>query len=49
MRKITPTTTTGLGAQPPRTSQGLQVRGWVEAGSSGRERERKRPTLPTSP
>lgn len=26
MRKITPTTTTGLGAQPSRTSQGLQAR-----------------------
>ncbi|XP_032712604.1 codanin-1 isoform X1 [Lontra canadensis] len=25
VRKITPTTTTGLGAQPPRTSQGLQA------------------------
>lgn len=33
MRKITPTTTTSLGAQPPRTTQGLQVRGRVGVGS----------------
>lgn len=32
VRKITPTTTTSLGAQPLRTTQGLQVRGRVEAG-----------------
>eukprot|EP00069_Balaena_mysticetus_P017724 bmy_10946T0 len=31
VRKITPTTTTGLGAQPPRTTQGLQVGGRAEA------------------
>lgn len=34
VRKITPTTTTtGLGTQPLRTTQGLQVRGRVEAGA----------------
>lgn len=32
VRKITPTTTTGLGAQPPQSPQGLQVRGWGRPG-----------------
>lgn len=41
VRKITPTTTTGLGAQPPQTTQGLQVRGRVEARATSWVRERE--------
>lgn len=50
MRKITPTTTTGLGAQPPRTTQGLQVRAGQRQGTSrGEERGNSSCAIASSP
>ena len=46
VRKITPTTTTGLGAQPPRTTQGLQVGGRAEAGGPHSGEGKAGPSLP---
>lgn len=50
MRKITPTTTTGLGTQPPLSTQGLQVsdRGKVGA-ASGEGKETQCSLLPHRP